>query len=75
MKTLTNYQKTIQRILKVMNRLDIDPRHIEGYMRLQYSTLDHLSLQTFIDETKLCIGCIDYDGKENAERNALSYGL
>ena len=54
---------------------DYDPRHIEGYMRLQYSTLDHLDAATFAREVKIAIGCIEYGGVEAAERNAQSFGL
>lgn len=70
-----SYQKTIANILEMQGRKDIDPRHIEGYMRLQYSTLDHLSYSEFFKECKLCAECIDYDGIKNAEKNAKSYGL
>ena len=70
-----NHQNTISKILKALNRTDIDPRHIEGYMRLQYSTLDHLSSQVFVDETKIGIACIAIGGIENAEKNALSFAL
>ncbi len=52
-----------------------DWRHIEGYMRLQYSTLDHLDAATFAREVKTAIGCIEYGGVEAAERNAQSFGL
>jgi len=69
------YQTTIKSILTALKRTDIDPRHIEGYMRLQYSTLDHLSSQVFVDETKIGIECVDVGGAESAEANAQSYGL
>ena len=52
-----------------------DPRHIEGYMRLQYSTLDHLDAETFAREVEIGVGCVDVGGVEMAERNARSYGL
>ena len=52
-----------------------NPRHIEGYIRLQYSTLDHLSLQDFESETKIAIECIDMAGVEHSEWLAKSYGL
>lgn len=54
---------------------DHDPRHIEGYMRLQYSTLDHLDAATFAREVKTAIACIREGGIETAERNAQSFGL
>lgn len=72
---MNTYQKTIANILEMQGRKDIDPRHIEAYMRLQYSTLDHLSYSDFFKECKICTECIDYDGKENTEKLAKSYAL
>ena len=66
------YSKVIKKELKGRK---YDPRHIEGYMRLQYSTLDHLSLEDFKREIDICISCIDLGGIVNAENNALSFGL
>ena len=53
----------------------IDPRHIEGFIRLQYATLGHLDWPTIRRETRLAVKCIQVGGKEAAERNALSFGL
>jgi hypothetical protein len=52
-----------------------DPRHIEAYMRLQYSTLDHLDNATFRREVKIACACVDDGGVEMAERTAQSFGL
>ena len=52
-----------------------DPRHIEGYMRLEHSTLDGLSRAEFKNEVKIAVECIREDGLENAEKNAVSFGL
>jgi hypothetical protein len=54
---------------------DYDPRHIEGFMRLTYGTLDHLPREVFKNEVELNILCIDEGGKEQAETLAKSYGL
>jgi hypothetical protein len=54
---------------------DYDPRHIEGFMRLTYGTLDHLPRETFATETELNILCIEEGGTEHAETLAKSYGL
>lgn len=53
---------------------DFDPRWVEGSMRLQYGTLDHLDGATFRAEIMLAIEC------ERAEPGfgesiALSYGI
>ena len=66
-----NYQ---QRITEYAGK-GFDARHIEGYMRLQYSTLDHLDRRTFNREIRLCIECIKEGGIDAAERNAQSFGL
>lgn len=69
------YQRMIQDDLEAMGRGDIDPRHVEAYMRLQYGTLDHLDRRTFRAEVRLGVGCVDEGGQELAETNARSYGL
>jgi len=66
------YQNIIKEFL---NGRKYDPRHIEGYMRLQYHTLDHLDRDTFKKEVEVCIGVIDAAGKKMAEKNAQSFGL
>ena len=43
------YQKRIAEIEPA-----VDPRHIEGLMRVQYGTLDHLSAEEFKREVHLC---------------------
>jgi hypothetical protein len=52
-----------------------DPRHIEGYVRLQYSTLDHLDAETFAREVEIAVACVDAEGPDIAERNARTFGL
>ena len=69
------YQRTIIEILATAGRPEIDPRHIEGYMRLGHSTLDGLSKRQFTEEVELGIMCVDMDGFDNAEKNAQSYAL
>lgn len=69
---MTHYQRSIREHLKGR---DYDPRHIEGYMRLQYSALDHLDRATFAQEVEIGVGCIKQGGVEAAERNAQSFGL
>lgn len=69
------YQNHIREEVARNGRIGIDPRHVEGYMRLQYGTLDHLSRTEFNKEVKIGIECIDADGIVNAESLAKSYGL
>lgn len=37
------------------------PRHIEGWMRLEHGTLDALSPKQFADEVEECRQCCDAD--------------
>ncbi len=53
----------------------IDPRHIEGFIRLQYSTLSHLDWPTIRREIRVAVGCVKEGGVEMAEANAKSFGL
>lgn len=71
----SRYTETIQKHLDKMGAKDIKPAHVEGFMRLQYSTLDHLDPATFAEEVAIGVGCVIEGGVENAERNAKSFGL
>jgi hypothetical protein len=53
---------------------DANARHVEAFMRLQYSTLDHLSAAVFRREVRIAHECSQAD-PEMAERLARSYGL
>lgn len=52
-----------------------DARHIEAYMRLNHSTLDHLSKKQFNNAIDLAIADINVDGRKMAEQLAISYNL
>lgn len=52
-----------------------DPRHIEGFMRLEHSTLDGLDARQFRAEVEVARQCVDLGGSDAAEECALSYGL
>jgi hypothetical protein len=52
-----------------------DPRHIEAYIRLEHSTLDHLSREEFTFQAAIAAECIRTVGHEQAERCARSVGL
>jgi len=69
------YQGTIAKELARMGRTSIDPRHIEGFMRLEFGTLDHLCIERFREEVRIGVECVDVGGREEAERLAMSYGL
>lgn len=68
------YHDVIVSALRRLGRGDIDPRHAEAYLRVDFSTLDSLSRSRFIREIAEIIPDIDADPKM-AERLAKSYGL
>ena len=69
----TYFQRSI--VEKGLVPQDIDPRHLEGYARLQYGTLNHLSWADIRREVKIGIACIREGGVDAAESNAQSFGL
>jgi len=69
------YQQSIREDLAKIGKIGIDPRHIEGYMRLEHGTLDALSVGQFLHEVKICSECVQHGGINAAESLAQSYGL
>ena len=69
------YTETIGLRLREMRRGDIDPRHIEAFMRVGHATLDSLTGMEFADEVDLAVRLIDDGGAGDAELLAKSYGL
>jgi hypothetical protein len=66
----TYYQKVIEPLAP-----GYDPRHIEAYMRMGFSTLDGLSERQFRAQVGIAKFCVDEAGHEMAERVAQSFGL
>lgn len=52
-----------------------DPRHIEAFVRLQYSTLNQLDRRTLVREAKIAALCVEQGGADAAEKVAQSFGL
>lgn len=52
-----------------------DPRHIEGWMRLEHGTLDGLSAAQLASEVKIALECIEAGPLADSESLASSYGL
>lgn len=52
-----------------------DPRHIEAFVRLEYSTLGHLDRRTLRREARIAADCIRVGGVAEAESLAQSFGL
>lgn len=68
------YDDVILRILTSMGRRDVKPGLVEGYFRLKYGTLDHLSEAQFRREMPEVLETIDADPRQ-ARELARSYGL
>lgn len=67
---MSAYAEPIKRIVP-----ELDPRHVEAYMRLEYGTLDHLSASRFASEARTAASCVVMGGTDEAESLAISYGL
>lgn len=72
---LCPYNKAIKKVLDDLHLGTFNPNQVEGYMRLQYSTLDHLSREEFRRQVEIAVECIQLVGEEAAEKNARSFGL
>lgn len=66
---MTAYAKIIHEIDP-----DVDPRHVEASMRLQYGTLSHLPRETFVEEIAVLKACERAD-PGYGERVAQSLGM
>ena len=69
------YEGTIRNALKEKGHTEIDPRHIEGFMRLEHDALDGLSPAQFDAEVEIGIDCVIEGGTEEAESCAQSFNL
>lgn len=69
------YQQMIREEIARQGHIGADPRHVEAYMRLGYSTLDGMSRQQFAREVRIGVVCAREDGIQNAEALAKTYGL
>lgn len=72
---MSHYRARIQERLVVEGRTDLDPRHVEGFMRLDWGTLDGLSEDVFADEVRISIACVDEGDPLQVEILARSFGL
>jgi len=72
---MSRYTKIISEMLSEINRSEIDPRHIEGYMRDKFGTLDHLDRRAFKREVLSALACVDQGGKDQAESLAQCFGI
>jgi hypothetical protein len=75
LREMSVYQKMIGMVLRGMRRPDVDPRHVEGWMRLTFGTLDGLGVAKFADEVRIAVDCCDEAGIDRSDDLARSYGL
>ena len=66
------YENIIRTIVK---SVEVDPRHVEAYIRLEWGTLQYLSFGQFVTEVGTAIESIAANGYAKAEALAKSYGL
>ena len=66
----TFYQRFIAERIK-----DVDPRHVEAWMRVEHATLDGLSRAEFINDMYAALAATLEAGPEESERLAASFGL
>ena len=52
-----------------------DPRHVEGWMRLEHGCLDGLTRSQFTSEVKIALECIEAGPLADSESLAQSMGL
>ena len=69
------YQQMIREHLAAVGHLGVDPRWVEGWMRLEHGTLDALSARQFRAEVKTAAECVAASTAAVNEDLAASYGL
>lgn len=73
--TMSMYQESIAERLARLDRADVDPRHIEAWMRLEHSTLSGLTGAQFDAELAIGLACVDATDYDENEALAASYAL
>lgn len=68
------YSRLIAESLRRQGLAAVEPRLIEGWMRLECGTLDGLTHSQFDNEVSVAFACVQADGA-GSERLARSYGL
>lgn len=69
------YADTIKKFAAQLGRGDVNPRWVEAFMLLEYSSLNSISPESFKREVSTAINCIDFLGPKKAEQCAQSFGL
>ena len=71
----SSYAAMIREDCAAIGCLGYNVRWVEGWMRLEQSTLDGLSAKRFRHEVKIACECIDCSTAAQSEQLATSYGL
>jgi hypothetical protein len=69
------YQRMIAEVAAKSGRVDVNPRWVEGWMRIEHGCLDGLSRQKFRSEVLTGIACCDASTEAENESLAHSFGL
>ncbi len=73
---MSGYEQLIREAMASAGRVGAaDPRHVEGWMRLEHGCLDALSLAQFRAEVNVALRCIRACPLAHSESLARSYGL
>lgn len=71
----TGYTEPIRETLARQGRIGTDPWYVEAWMRLEFSTLDHLGGPTWERAVREAAECVDAATEEQSRDLAESYGL
>lgn len=69
------YSDLITEIARKLGRENVNPRWVEAFMSLEYTSLNSISRESFEKEVAIAICCIDALGPEKSEQNSKSFGL
>lgn len=74
-KPVQGYRDQIMKSLIEIDRADVSPVYVEGWMRLAHPTLDGLHAHEFHAEVVIAVKCCDIEGEAASRSLAESYGL
>ena len=73
---MSGYEQIIRETLAKIGRIGAaDPRHVEGWMRLEHGCLDGLARSQFASEVKIALECIEAGPLADSEALAQSMVL
>lgn len=69
------YEEEIRKEAGRQWKVGADPRHVEGWMRLEHPCLDGLSREQFDSEVAVALACMEASSAGDSEALAESFGL